>query len=56
MTTTNGIKCPACGHQRSRVVDTRAQGARIYRRRECLHCGHRYTTYEYRAATCRGDA
>lgn len=43
------MKCPFCGHQEDRVVDSRAkrEGAAIRRRRECLNCGERYTTYEY---------
>ena len=43
------MKCPACGHEEDRVVDSRAtrEGEAIRRRRECLNCGHRYTTYEY---------
>ena len=41
--------CPACSHDQDRVVDSRStrEGAAIRRRRECLSCGHRYTTYEY---------
>ncbi|RKZ18520.1 transcriptional regulator NrdR [bacterium] len=41
--------CPACNHDQDRVVDSRAtrEGAAIRRRRECLGCGHRFTTYEY---------
>ena len=43
------MKCPFCGSQRDRVVDTRsARGDKaIRRRRECLDCKKRYTTYEY---------
>jgi transcriptional repressor NrdR len=43
------MRCPACGHDEDRVVDSRAtrDGAAIRRRRECLRCEHRYTTYEY---------
>lgn len=40
------MKCPFCGTTESRVVDTREVGAGIRRRRECQHCGQRYTTYE----------
>ncbi|MCI2241957.1 transcriptional regulator NrdR [Adlercreutzia faecimuris] len=42
--------CPACGHPESKVVDSRPadDGAAIRRRRECLSCGHRFTTYERR--------
>ncbi len=42
------MKCPFCGHQEDKVIDSRttAEGASIRRRRECLHCGKRFTTYE----------
>ncbi len=42
------MRCPKCGDQEDRVIDSRAsrEGATIRRRRECLSCGHRYTTYE----------
>lgn len=42
------MKCPACGHLEDRVIDSRAtkEGSAIRRRRECLACGHRFTTYE----------
>lgn len=41
--------CPSCSHDQDRVVDSRStrEGAAIRRRRECLGCGHRFTTYEY---------
>ena len=43
------MRCPKCGCQEDRVIDSRAsrEGATIRRRRECLSCGNRYTTYEY---------
>ena len=43
------MKCPFCGHQEVKVVDSRASGAgdAIRRRRECLGCGKRFTTYEH---------
>ena len=43
------MKCPFCGHQEDKVVDSRASadGVSIRRRRECLRCGLRFTTYEY---------
>ena len=43
------MKCPFCGHLEDKVVDSRSkrEGAAIRRRRECLNCGERYTTYEY---------
>ena len=42
------MRCPFCGSQEDRVVDTRSskEGRAIRRRRECLACGKRYTTYE----------
>jgi len=39
------MKCPYCGGK-SQVVDTRASGEGIRRRRECRVCGQRFTTYE----------
>lgn len=43
------MKCPACGHEEDKVVDSRPaqEGRAIRRRRECLKCAKRYTTYEY---------
>ena len=42
------MKCPFCGYDESKVMDSRPtdEGARIRRRRECLQCGKRFTTYE----------
>jgi len=40
------MRCPYCGHSGSRVVDTRDSGESVRRRRECLACGQRFTTYE----------
>ena len=42
------MKCPYCGHLESKVVDSRPsdEGASIRRRRECLECHRRFTTYE----------
>ncbi|MEO1496125.1 MAG: transcriptional regulator NrdR [Planctomycetota bacterium] len=42
------MRCPFCRHDNDRVIDSRASndGASIRRRRECLHCNRRYTTYE----------
>ena len=42
------MKCPYCGYQESKVVDSRhsEDGASIRRRRECLACQKRFTTYE----------
>lgn len=43
------MKCPHCGFQEDKVVDSRPyqDGRAIRRRRECLQCGKRYTTFEY---------
>ena len=43
------MRCPFCGHTEDRVVDSRVgrDGEFIRRRRECLKCHRRYTTYEY---------
>ena len=43
------MKCPFCGHEEDKVVDSRAsgEGASIRRRRECLSCSKRFTTYEH---------
>ena len=43
------MRCPNCGHDEDRVLDTRPvrDGLAIRRRRECAQCQHRYTTYEY---------
>ena len=42
------MRCPYCNHTDAKVVDSRAskEGDAIRRRRECLKCGKRYTTYE----------
>ncbi len=40
------MQCPYCGQADSRVVDTRATGESIRRRRECQTCRKRFTTYE----------
>ncbi len=40
------MQCPYCGYVDSRVVDTRATGESIRRRRECQSCRKRFTTYE----------
>jgi len=43
------MRCPACGHDEDRVVDSRTtkDNSAVRRRRECLKCTHRFTTYEY---------
>lgn len=42
------MRCPKCGCQDDKVIDSRAsrEGATIRRRRECTSCEHRFTTYE----------
>lgn len=41
-----GLLCPKCGYHQSSVVDSRPSGSEQRRRRECLKCGERFTTYE----------
>jgi len=43
------MKCPFCGYKEDKVVDSRAtaEESAVRRRRECLQCGKRFTTYEY---------
>ncbi len=43
------MKCPYCDNEDNKVVDSRSskEGRAVRRRRECLGCGKRYTTYEY---------
>ena len=40
--------CPFCGHSETKVTDSRlvAEGNQVRRRRECLACGERFTSYE----------
>ena len=42
------MKCPFCGYTESKVIDSRPaeEGEKIRRRRECLKCSRRFTTYE----------
>lgn len=40
------MRCPYCGERETRVLDSRPAEIRIRRRRECSHCGKRFTTYE----------
>ena len=44
------MRCPKCGHTDSKVIDSRPSENQeaIRRRRECISCGHRFTTYERR--------
>jgi transcriptional repressor NrdR len=46
---TKTMKCPFCSFEEDKVVDSRStkEGKAIRRRRECLNCGKRYTTYEH---------
>ncbi len=46
--TVQKMKCPYCGFPESKVIDSRpvSEGSSIRRRRECLSCGKRFTTYE----------
>lgn len=43
------MKCPSCNYKETKVIDSRlsGDGGSIRRRRECLKCQHRFTTYEY---------
>lgn len=43
-----GVRCPSCEHMDDKVVDSRSNedGQSIRRRRECLECGTRFTTFE----------
>ena len=43
------MRCPACGHDEDKVVDSRStkENSAIRRRRECIACANRFTTYEY---------
>lgn len=43
------MKCPFCGYEEDKVVDSRSvqEGLGVRRRRECLKCKERFTTYEY---------
>lgn len=42
------MKCPFCGYEESKVIDSRPtdEGEKIRRRRECISCTNRFTTYE----------
>ena len=41
------MNCPFCDHDQSKVIDSRDSGGGVRRRRECLRCGLRFTTYEH---------
>ena len=40
--------CPFCAHEETKVIDSRlaGEGQQVRRRRECLRCGERFTTFE----------
>ncbi len=42
------VHCPFCSHDETKVIDSRlaGEGHQIRRRRECLSCGERFTTFE----------
>jgi transcriptional repressor NrdR len=40
------MHCPKCGSEDSKVIESRDTGEAVRRRRECLNCGARWTTYE----------
>ena len=40
------MKCPFCGYEDTKVIDSRPSDEKIRRRRECTQCGKRFTTYE----------
>ena len=40
------MKCPECGCEESKVIDSRPTENKVRRRRECIACGYRFTTYE----------
>ena len=42
------MRCPFCSHEDTKVIDSRlvAEGAQVRRRRECMDCSERFTTYE----------
>lgn len=47
------MKCPFCSYNEDKVVDSReiSEATTVRRRRECLNCGRRFTTYEYAEKT-----
>ena len=40
------MKCPECSCEESKVIDSRPTENKVRRRRECIQCGYRFTTYE----------
>jgi transcriptional repressor NrdR len=45
------MKCPACGQEATRIVDTHALDAGVRRQRRCQHCGNNFATLEHAQAT-----
>jgi transcriptional repressor NrdR len=45
------MRCPFCAHEDNKVIDTRESAETIRRRRQCIKCNKRYTTYERIAQT-----
>ena len=45
------MQCPYCAKEQNKVIDTRESDETIRRRRECISCGRRFTTYERIAQT-----
>ena len=45
------MRCPECGSEKSKIANVRVkkETEAIKRRRECLNCQHRFTTYEFRS-------
>ena len=41
------MQCPHCGYDKHKVIDSRDRGEAIRRRRQCLSCEQRFTTYEH---------
>jgi transcriptional repressor NrdR len=50
------MHCPFCAADDTKVIDSRlvSEGAQVRRRRECLSCHERFTTYEAPNWSCRG--
>lgn len=40
------MNCPKCGSNQTKVINSRPRDDTVWRRRECLKCGHVYTTFE----------
>ncbi len=40
------MKCPSCGFEETKVIESRQSHDKIRRRRECVECGYRFTTFE----------